>query len=303
MKTENTVITGATGFLGKHLSNRIKAIFPDARIILTSGHGDKTNNVVKLDLKNFSEVSDFISTYTPSVIFHLGGFVDLSRNYSVAKQCIDDNLSGTTNLLEAVKEQGLDHFMYASTEEVYGTTILPYKETDMTVPPSPYAVTKLACEHMCRIYAQEHGIPTTVFRIGTMYGPNQPEHRYIVQTIRKAIANEPIPLNSGTKKRDYIYVEDVADALIRAYVSSDRSIYTIYNIGGGVSMSLQYLVERIIALSQSMSVLHIGEIPDRLSEVDEWLMDSTKAKQELNWEPSTDIETGLRKTIDFYKKQ
>jgi len=301
MKNESILITGASGFLGTHLSESIQSVYPEAQLILCSGRGDKSRGIFPLDLTDFGLVSEFMSVHKPTMIFHLGGPVDLSRSYEVATTCIEGNLVGTTNLLESIKGLEIHKFLYASTEEVYGTTLLPYKETDSTKPPSPYAISKLACEHMCRIYAQEFAIPTIVFRIGTMYGPAQPEHRYIVQAIRKALLNEPIPLNSGIKKRDYVYVKDVVDAFISASQYSSDSEFEMYNLGGNISISLKEFVNKILTLSHSTSVLRIGEIPDRISEVNEWRLDSSKAKNELGWEPKTDLASGLLQTIEYYK--
>lgn len=301
MKNESILITGASGFLGTHLSESIRSVFPDSQLTLCSGRGDNSRGILPLDLTDFDRVSDFISQYKPTTIFHLGGPVDLSRSYEVATSCIEGNLVGTTNLLEAIKGLDIHRFLYASTEEVYGTTNLPYRESDSTTPPSPYAITKLACEHMCRIYAQQYSMPTFVFRIGTMYGPKQPGHRYIVQTILKAIAHEPIPLNSGKKKRDYVFVTDIVDALLLASQHTTDSVYELFNLGGSQTVSLRELVETIVQLAKSNSILRIGEIPDRISEVNEWRLDSSKAKNVLGWETKTDLVSGLLQTIDYYK--
>ena len=274
-----------------------------ADVLMTGGHEDVESNIQKLDLTSFARVSDYINETRPDVVFHLGGFVDLTRTFDVARRCINVNVIGTTHLLEALRNNPPKCFIFASTEEVYGEGDIPYKEECTTYPPSPYAISKLAAEHMCRMYANQYGFALIIFRIGTMYGPHQPEHRYIHQTIKKALANEDIPLNSGTKKRDYIYVDDVVDAMVKAFELKRHHGVEVINLGSGINMTLKSLVEKIVRLTNSTSTLRIGQIPDRISEADDWLLDIVKAKKILDWEPKTDIESGLKVSIEFCRRQ
>lgn len=303
MNRVKILVTGATGFLGKNVCKRLLSMPVRADIYMTGGHEDTGLNIQKLDLTNFASVSDYINETRPDVVFHMGGFVDLTRTFDVAQRCININVIGTTHLLEALSNNHPKRFILASTEEVYGEGDIPYKEENTTYPPSPYAISKLAAEHMSRMYAVQCGFPAIIFRIGTMYGPHQPDHRYIHQTINKALANEDIPLNSGTKKRDYIYVDDVVDAMVKAFELKRFHGVEVINLGSGTNMTLKSLVEKIVRLTNSTSTLRIGQIPDRISEADDWLLDIVKAKKILDWEPKTDIESGLKETIEFCRRQ
>ena len=302
MKHTKVLVTGATGFLGKNVCKKILEN-NTLDVCMTSLRGDKNQNVRALNVMDFAAVSKFVHEVNPDIVYHLGGLVDLTRDYTVAIQCIEANLIGTANLLEALKGHSVRQFIYTSTEEVYGKGKLPYKEDCVLYPPSPYAVSKLAGEYMCHVYAQMHEFSVVVFRIGTMYGPYQPNNRYIFQVINKALNNEEIPLNSGLKKRDYVYVGDIVEALLSALNKKLDNEFEIINLGGGINMTLIALVEKIISACGSTSALRIGVIPDRISEADEWLLDNTKAKVLLGWNPKTDIQKGLHQTIDFYKSQ
>lgn len=303
MNNTKILVTGATGFLGKNVCKRLLSMPGMADILMTGGHEDIETSIQKLDLTNFVNVSDYINETRPDIVFHLGGFVDLTRTFDVAKRCINVNVIGTTHLLEALSRNPPKCFILASTEEVYGEGDIPYKEENTTYPPSPYSISKLTAEHMSRMYAIQCGYPLIIFRIGTMYGPHQPEHRYIHQTINKALANEEIPLNSGTKKRDYIYVDDVVDAMVKVFELKRYHGVEVINLGSGTNMTLKSLVEKIVRLTNSTSTLRIGQIPDRISEADDWLLDIVKAKKILDWEPKTDIESGLKATIEFCRGQ
>lgn len=284
---QKILITGATGFLGKNLSGRL--------------HED-TIYTKKFDLTKKHEVFSKINEVKPDLVYHLGALVDLTRSFDIARNTIEANIVGTTNLLLALETYPAKKFIFASTEEVYGEGTLPFSEDDSVNPPSPYAATKVACEHLVRMYTGKSFQTCLIFRMGTMYGSNQPGHRFIVQMLEKALKNEDIPLHSGTKKRDYIYVGDVVDALISA---KDRDLngFDIFNIGSGTMISLKQLAEYIINVSGSSSRLQMGSIPDRIGEADEWLMDISKAKKILGWEPKTDIQTGIKETIVWMKKQ
>lgn len=303
MNNGKILVTGATGFLGKNICIKLLSMSYMGNIHMTGGHEDVESNIQKLDLTNFAGVSAYIKEIRPDVVFHIGGLVDLTRSFDVARRCVDINIIGTTNLLEAISNYPPKCFILASTEEVYGEGMIPYKEESTTYPPSPYAISKLAAEHVCRMYAIQYGFPAFIFRIGTMYGPYQPEHRFIRQTIKRALANEDIPLNSGIKKRDYIYVEDVVDAMLKTIEVHDPHGVEVINLGSGTNMTLKNLVEKIVMLTNSTSILRIGQIPDRISEADDWLLDIIKAKKVLDWEPKTDIEAGLKATIEFCKRQ
>lgn len=281
-------ITGATGFIGSHLLRRLES----------SGFHVSS---FKGDLCNLSEIKKAVYESKPSAVFHLGAIVDLSRNYETAVRCIDINIKGTLNLLESLRDLPIDRFVYTSTEEVYGESVLPYTETQVPNPPSPYAVSKIAAEQLIKLYACELGFSAFLFRIGTTYGPNQSASRFIPQIILKALQNSDIPLNSGKKKRDYIFIDDVIDALLLALTVKTTQKVETYNLGGGKQYSLKEMVSEILMLTKSTSQPLFDEFPDRIFEADEWLLDITKAKALLSWQPKVSLKEGLEKMINSYR--
>jgi len=218
------------------LGSRLAASLKKSGItpILTSATADTARGIERLNLADGDAVIRSVTRWMPGIVYHTGALVDLTRDFDIARKVAAANIIGTTNLLLALRQNPPVRFIYMSTEEVYGRGVLPYRENALVLPPSPYAVTKMAAEHMCRMFANEQGISVIVMRAGTMYGPGQPIHRYIAQTIVKALKNEDIPLNSGTKKRDYVYVDDVVSALVAAGEAKMPSLYEVINLGGGV---------------------------------------------------------------------
>lgn len=283
------LVTGATGFLGKNLLDRL------------SGDSDYTVFAERFDLTKSDEVFSYIHAAKPDIVYHLGALVDLTRSFEIARKTITANVIGTTNLLSALSKHPVEKFIFASTEEVYGEGKLPYKEGNLESPPSPYAVTKLTCEHLIRLYAPQIARQCLVLRIGTMYGPHQPDHRFIYQMIQRALHNEDIPLTSGTSKRDYVYVSDIVEALLLALEVKNIRQFERINLGGGQSATLKDLASAIVKTAGSSSRLRLGAIPDRIGEAKEWLLDNQKAKEILGWEPKIDLESGIKKTIEYYR--
>lgn len=294
------MLTGATGFLGSHFAARI---YPcNYQTHLFSRHADPARNIHTMDLTVFSSVQKIVVDIEPDVIVHLGGLVNLTRDFEVAKKCIDSNILGTLNLLEATRGHAPKLFIYVSTEEVYGNSPIPYKEeTSLTHPPSPYAMTKLAGEHLCDMYGRYLGFPVVILRIGTMYGPGDSVKRFIPGIITRAIRNEDILLNSGKKARDYVFVEDAIDALMACLGRQNQVGTMVVNIGGGRPYTLRVVVQKIIALCHSTSVIHFNALPDRMLESDIWHMDITNARKVLGWTPKTSLTGGLGQAIRYYR--
>ena len=302
MRQNKILITGANSFLGKRLIARLSK--GNHQLLLTSLHAENQSNIIEMNLTNVNNIKSIISKYKPDIIFHLAALVDLSRDYQIAKKCIDINIIGTLNLLETIKQVSVKKVVFASTEEIYGDQIIPFQENQVPNPPSPYSMTKMAGEYLCHQYANQLNFDLLIFRIATFYGPQNTQNRLIPQTIIKALKNETIYLNSGTKKRDYIFVDDVIDAFQKSLIITKKNrqqfIETI-NLGGSVSYSLKNIVDLIISITKSKSKIIYGYYPDRVGEADYWLMDITKAKSILNWQPKTTLEQGLIKTVSFFK--
>lgn len=294
------LITGATGFLGRHLAGCL--IREGNEVCLTSGHDDKKSDIRKMDLNNLKLLKQTISQVKPDIIYHTGALVNLTRDFSIGKKCLKINLGGTYNLLESLRHNPPSRFIFTSTEEVYGDGKIPYCEDQLLCPPSPYATSKIAAEYLCNIYAHELDFSLIIFRIGTMYGPGQTS-RFIPGIISQAIRNDDIFLNSGTKKRDYVYISDVGSAMRLAMDKEFPSRTTILNIGGGVSYSLKEVVDKIIYISKSKSKILTGKLPERRMEASEWLMDNSKAEKLLGWKPKISLEEGLKITIDYLRKR
>ncbi len=292
------LLTGASGFLGKNLAARLKK---DGHNILQTAK-KQADNTVSVDLLDYRSTKNIIEDFRPEVIFHCGAIVNLSRNLETAEKCIDINIKGSLNLLEACRAHPPKKFIHTSTEEIYGNSSAPFKESSLPQPPSMYSISKLAVENLSAGYGKEIGFIVRSIRLATMYGFDTNTQRMVPSIVLKALKNEPVELNSGKKKRDYLYIEDAVECMVRAMTCETGETCEVINAGGGRSYSLEELAKKVIAVAESDSELRLGVFPDRVNESDLWLMDISKAKKILNWEPKMELIEGIKKTVDYYRK-
>jgi len=207
------------------------------------------------------------------------------------------NVDATQRLLEAVKERSLTRFVYASSSSVYGDGVpIPMREDAMVQPVSPYGVTKLAAEHLCLLYTANYGVPTVSLRFFTVYGPRQRPDMGFHRFIRAALTGQPITLyGDGEQTRDFTFVEDIVAALMAA---GDRGRSgSVYNIGGGSRVSINEvlaLIERITGRT-----LDIRREASQKGDMRDTFADTSRAKTELGFEPSTSLEQGLRAEAEW----
>lgn len=296
------LITGASGFIGYNACEYFLKNFWKVFGLSEKGEFPPYVEPVKVDLLDFKKLKKEIKKINPSIVLHSAAYVVLERDFEVARKCLDVNIMGTLNLLESVRKlPSLKKFIFFSTEEVYGDNKPPYKETQKVHPPSPYSISKVAGENLCLLYYKLYDLPVVILRLATVFGYYQPTYRFIPNIIMKAINNEPILLNSGKNKRDYLFIDDVIKAVDKAIISR-KAIGEIFNIGHENPISGKTLAQKIVKLANSKSEIILNYFPDRKEEAKLWSMDSKKAEDILGWKANKSIDENIKKTINFYKK-
>jgi len=315
LRNKAIVVTGGAGFLGSHLCDKLMEYDPEKLIIVDDfSIGKERNienlrkmenvNVQNLDASNYRLMSKLYEKENVDITFNLA-VVPLPASLTKPKETIDTNILITSTLCELLRSGKYKTLIHISSSEAYGTAVYTHKPMDEnhpTFPTTPYAASKLACDHIVLSYYKTFGLDTAIARPFNMYGPRQNEKSYaavIPITINRVLSDKPpIIHGDGLQTRDYTYVEDIAKAIPRFYeVSSTRG--KVINLASGREISIKELIYMIINLmGYSGDVICTNPRP---GDVRRHLGDISLARKLIGFSPKTGYKTGLKKTIEWYK--
>ena len=259
------------------------------------------------DICDAAALADIFAKHAPSHVMHLAAESHVDRSIDGPDAFMHTNIIGTFQMLQAARAAGVDRFHHVSTDEVFGTlgTTGQFTETTPYDPRSPYAASKAASDHLVRAWGETYGLPVVLSNCSNNYGPYHFPEKLIPVVILNALAGRDIPVyGDGSNVRDWLYVEDHADALLR--VLSDGKIGRSYNIGGENERSNIDLVRHICGLLDAKRPKdapyadQITFVTDRPGHDARYAIDPTRMREELNWRPSVTIEEGLEKTVQWY---
>jgi UDP-glucose 4-epimerase len=302
--SEKVLVTGAAGFVGSHVVERLladgKAVrgvdafidyYPRAikEANLAAALGHPAFEFVEIDLAT-ADLGPLLDGVTS--ICHLAAQAGVRASWGTSFETyIDCNIRSTQRLLEAVKDGGLTRFVYASSSSVYGeTTDLPMRENGLTCPVSPYGDTKLAAEHLAVLYHRNYGVPTVSLRYFTVFGPRQRPDMAFHRFIRAGLAGEPVTIfGDGSQTRDFTFIADTVDATVSALETGPEG--SVLNVGGGSRVTLNDALDAIEAcLGRSLDRRYVerarGDVTDTLA-------DNSRAREVLGFSPSVGLAEGL----------
>lgn len=305
------VVTGAAGFIGSHLSEALlgeghEVVGVDA-FIPYYPRAIKERNLAPLvehDRFRFHELDLRTDPLDEAfagadVVFHLAAMAGLLRSWTDFDLYWTCNVQATQRLLEAARKvKTLRRFLYASTSSVYGT-FGSGDETLPVKPVSPYGVTKLAGETLCRAYGEAHGISVVALRYFSVYGPRQRPDMGYHKFIRALLTDEPITVfGDGQQVRSNTYIGDCVRATMAAV---DAPVGEIYNIGGGESASVWDILRRLEQLAGKE--FKVKQDAARPGDQRYTFADTTKLRQHLGWKPSVRLDEGLAKQLNWQKQE
>ena len=302
------LVTGGAGFIGSQLLRSLGK-FGERLVVADkiSYAGKKSNlpdNVefYKIDIASDDAVRYLFEQETFDTVFHLAAESHVDNSINNPKPFIDTNVIGTVNLLQASLEHEVDRFMHISTDEVFGSIDFKdgsFNEESRYQPRNPYSASKAASDHFVNAYNITYGLPTTITNCSNNYGPRQDDEKMIPTIIRNIKNGTPIPVyGDGQQVRDWIYVEDHCDALIELWING--KVGERYNIGGECELKNIDLVKMICKL-MSREDHRIEHVTDRPGHDIRYSTSNKKITTETKWSVSTDITTGLLKTILYYE--
>lgn len=304
------LVTGGAGFVGSTLSERLLAqgaevvavdCFTDyyPRAIkernLSALRGQPRYTFVEADL-NVTDLAALLGGVTH--VFHLAAQAGVRKSWGRDFQTYTTlNIDATQRLLEACAGRALDRVVYASSSSVYGDAVaIPMREDAMVQPVSPYGVTKLAAEHLCHLYHVNHGVPTVSLRYFTVYGPRQRPDMGFHRFFSAVLDGRAVPqFGDGLQTRDFTYIADIVTATAAAAVRGMPG--GVYNIGGGSRVSLGDVFDMIARVSGRP--LQIAHQPPQKGDMRDTYADTSRARADLGFSPTVDLETGLREMFTW----
>jgi len=320
------LVTGGAGFIGSSVVRL--AISRGASVVNVDAvtYAACLNNVAnvanhpnyafeQVDIRDREALANVFAKHTPDAVMHLAAESHVDRSIDAPADFIETNITGTFNMLEAARSywqaQGRPvtfRFHHVSTDEVFGS-LSPtgmFNETTPYDPRSPYSASKASSDHLVRAWHETFGLPIVLTNCSNNYGPFQFPEKLIPLVILNALMGKPLPIyGDGENIRDWLYVEDHADALL--LVLEQGAVGRNYNIGGENERSNLEMVETLCAILDRLSPRDRGSytelitfVTDRPGHDARYAIDPARIRDELGWRPSVTVEGGLEKTVHWY---
>jgi dTDP-glucose 4,6-dehydratase len=326
------LVTGGAGFIGSHLVRLLvkeqhhvcvldKFTYAGNRSTLDDLRDNPHLEIVAGDICDETLVSTTFEQFQPDWVMHLAAESHVDRSIDDPGLFVQTNVVGTFVMLETAlrywrsklsgNRQGPGfRFLHVSTDEVYGSLGSEGKflESSPYDPHSPYAASKASADHFARAWHTTYGLPVIVTNSGNNYGPYQYPEKLIPLAILKCLRGEPVPVyGDGSQSRHWIYVEDHCEALYQVMLKG--TIGETFNIAGGTELSNLALIKRLCSIldrelgrnGQSSCDHLIQFVADRPGHDLRYALDTSKIQREIGWSPSTSLEVGLSKTVDWYR--
>lgn len=313
------LVTGSEGFIGSHLvESMVRKGYKVRCFILynsfnSNGWLEKLPKNIKKKIEYFyGDIRDRNSVIKAvkgcHKVVNLASLIAIPYSYEAPFSYIETNIVGTTNLLQVSLEQKIKKFVQISTSEVYGSAIkIPMSENHPLNAQSPYAATKIGADQMALSFHKSFNLPVVVIRPFNTFGPRQSERAIIPTIIAQAMKKNSINIGSVFPKRDFTYVSDTCEGIIKALNNNNKNIFgQTINLGSNYSISINQLIKKISKILKKKIIIKKDKkrVRPKKSEVDQLLCDNKKAKKILKWKPKYSglkgLDNGLKKTIQWF---
>ncbi|MEG0297764.1 MAG: NAD-dependent 4,6-dehydratase LegB [Clostridium sp.] len=316
LKGKKVLVTGAEGFIGSHLTERLVEMGADVTALVQYNSFNDWGWIDTFD-KN---VLDSIRVETgdireldgmnriikgQDVVMHLAALIAIPYSYLSPMAYVRTNVEGTVNVLEACRNHDVERIVHTSTSETYGTALyVPIDEKHPMQGQSPYSASKIGADKMAESFYKSFNMPISTIRPFNTYGPRQSARAVIPTIISQILAGKKeIKLGSLTPTRDFNYVKDTAEAFIKI-AECDAAIGEVINAGSNYEISIGDTVKKIVnILGEEISIVGDDErIRPEKSEVNRLWADNAKIKELTGWAPQYSIDRGLEETVEWIKK-
>lgn len=306
MKGKRIFLTGGSGFVGANTVHTLVEQGADIHLLvrpesdlyrLTSVLPQVTLHKGNLD--SIEDVQTILRLVQPEIIFHLAAPSGHPTGPSQKIDMLVSTLRGTANLLFSAHEVGCHKIVYSGSSTEYGKLDHPFLESDPLNPITTRGMAKSCSTIFCRQFAQENDLQISILRIFSVYGPWESPTRFITKAVLSAYFDRPLPLTQPGFMHDFIYVQDVVDAILKAAVTS-LPPGEIINISGGRQWSNEDVISLIEQITNKTIQTLPGTFPSRIVDTTFWQGDISKADALLGWKPKFTLPDGLRATCDWW---
>jgi dTDP-glucose 4,6-dehydratase len=304
------LVTGAGGFIGSHLVERLVDLGADVRALVEynslGSWGWLDESPVRGDIEVLlGDVRDRDSTIVAAagrdVVFHLAALIAIPWSYDAPAAYVETNVVGTLNVLRAAEKAGVERVVHTSTSEVYGTArYVPIDEAHPLQAQSPYAASKIGADKIAEAFCLSFGLPVATLRPFNTYGPRQSARAVIPTIITQLLAGESIALGNLSPTRDFTYVTDTVEAFVKV-VDVAEAVGRVLNVGTGREIAIGDLVERVEAVIERHAPidLDLARVRPNGSEVERLCANADEARRLLAWEPRVTLDEGLVATAEW----
>jgi len=313
---KKVLVTGAGGFVGSHLTERLVAEGADIRVLLrynsqgrrgwleeSPAEVQKRIQVIWGDLKDPEAVRQAVRGV--QIVFHLGALIAIPFSYQNPTDFFQTNVMGTLHVANACREFNVERLVHTSTSEVYGTAQqVPMTEEHPQTAQSPYSASKIGADRIVESFILSYDLPAVILRPFNTYGPRQSERAVIPTIVRQVLFDDRLKLGSLSPTRDFTFVGDTAAAFGEAGLAAGLRGQTVH-FGTGVEISIKDVAETVMRLAGRELAIEQEDIRIRpeSSEVDRLLCDASVFRRLTDWSPQTTLEAGIGEVIEFYRSR
>lgn len=313
LRGTRVLVTGAGGFIGSHLTERLVQLGANVRALvhynalgsrgwLEQSPVRDSIETIAGDIADRDSVADAVRG--TDIVFHLAALIAIPFSYRAPGMYVSTNVNGTLHVLQAARQHGVRRVVHTSTSEVYGTAqYSPIDEKHPLVGQSPYSATKIAADKLAESFHRSFELPVVTVRPFNTFGPRQSARAVIPTIIGQALAGRPVELGHIHPTRDFNFVSNTVDGFLLAAVAPAAVGETV-NLGTGTEVTIGEVVERVSRLLGVPLSPKLTEERKRppASEVERLIADASLARRVLGWEPEVDLDQGLARTVEWMRE-